>query len=271
VPIVLEDEAVRVHSALLGAAAGDRQLLARERDAADPASAGDLLCVDAKATPATADVEDAHAGLDRQLGEDVPLLDQLRLFQRHVRPLEIGAGVLPVLVKEEIVEAAVDVVVVRDVLVRPVDRIARGPGPEQTAEQGRCLGRQQRPVSPGVLEQDLQQVVDRPLLKNQPALHEELTELQLGIPHEFGQRPAIGQAHDHPRRRTVAGHETLTAGQDDLQLSVLDEGGQQPFQDALAEQGSTPYALREAARCRVPGMSGRYAGPEEKPARGARP
>ena len=60
-------------------------------------------------------------GFDAQLGGDMALLGELRLLERHVGPLEIGAGILHVLVEEEPVELARQVVVVLDVA------LARGP------------------------------------------------------------------------------------------------------------------------------------------------
>lgn len=60
--------------------------------------------VDRQPAPAAADVQHVMPGLDAQLCRDVPFLDQLRLFERHVGALEIGAGILHVLVEEQFVE-----------------------------------------------------------------------------------------------------------------------------------------------------------------------
>ena len=73
---------------------------------------GGLGEIERKSAPAGADVEDLHAGCEHELGGEVALLGGLRLLERHVRLLEIGAGILAVAVEEELVEAAVEVVVV---------------------------------------------------------------------------------------------------------------------------------------------------------------
>ena len=51
------------------------------------------------------------------------LLGELRLVERLIGRLEIGAGILPVGVEEERVEPAVEIVVVRDVAPRAAARI----------------------------------------------------------------------------------------------------------------------------------------------------
>ena len=55
-----------------------------------------------------ADVEHALPGLEQQLGRDVPLLVELRLLERLVAGLEVGAGILAVAIEEEVVELVVD-------------------------------------------------------------------------------------------------------------------------------------------------------------------
>ena len=94
-----------------GALGGDGVLLGRQRDA-EHVDLEVLGEIEAEPAPARADVEHVLAGLDPQLGGDVALLGELRLLERHVRALEIGAGILHVLVEEEPVELAGQIVVV---------------------------------------------------------------------------------------------------------------------------------------------------------------
>ena len=49
--------------------------------------------IERETAPAAADVENAMAGLDEQLGGYVALLGELALIQRLLRRLEIGAGI----------------------------------------------------------------------------------------------------------------------------------------------------------------------------------
>ena len=91
------------HAALERAPARDGVLLLGQGDArhVDAELAGEEQ---AHAAPARADVEDLLAGLQQQLGGDVLLLVVLRLLQRLVAGHEVGAGILPVAVEEEVVE-----------------------------------------------------------------------------------------------------------------------------------------------------------------------
>jgi hypothetical protein len=68
-----------------------------------------------KPAPTASDVEHAQAGLEAQLGRDVRLLGGLSFFQAQVAALEVGAGVLQILVQEASVEVEPEVVVVMDV------------------------------------------------------------------------------------------------------------------------------------------------------------
>ncbi len=74
--------------------------------------------VEREATPAAADVEHAFAGLEDQLGGDVPLLGELGVVEGLVRPLEVGAAVLPVGIQEQRIEPLVEVIVMGDVAAR---------------------------------------------------------------------------------------------------------------------------------------------------------
>ena len=98
----------------LGALGGDRVLFGRERDAEHVGLEASCQ-IEAEPAPAGADVEHGLAGLHPQLRGDVALLGGLRFFERHVGPLEIGAGILHVGVEEELVEFAGQIVVALDV------------------------------------------------------------------------------------------------------------------------------------------------------------
>ena len=112
------------------AAARDSELFLRQ---------GDTGHVDAElaaqeqghATPTGADVEQRLAGLQQKLGGDMALLLLLRLLERLLAGPEVGAGILPVAIEEEIVELVVEVVVVRDVALRLANRIVLLEGPHQ--------------------------------------------------------------------------------------------------------------------------------------------
>ena len=58
------------------------------------------------------------AFVDQQLGGDVALLGELGVVERLIGMLEIGARILPVVVKKKIVEPVVEIVMRSDVLPR---------------------------------------------------------------------------------------------------------------------------------------------------------
>ena len=82
---------------------------------------GGLGEIEAEPAPARADVEHALSRLDGELGGEVALLGELRLLEVGALR-EVGAGILPVAIEEEVVDGAVDVVVVRHVAPRPSGR-----------------------------------------------------------------------------------------------------------------------------------------------------
>ena len=70
----------------------------------------------AHAAPSRADVENLQTlAVHDQLGCDVTLLGHLRLFEIHGRILEIGAGILPVGIEEQVVEFTRQIVMMLDV------------------------------------------------------------------------------------------------------------------------------------------------------------
>ena len=118
---------LELHAVLqpLGRGAGPRfgELLLRQRDAGD-------MCAEVArqgqrhAAPAATDIQHAQSRpVQAQLGGDVPLLRGLRLLQRFVTPREIGAGVLPVPIEEQAVEATIQIVVMRHIAPCPAGRV----------------------------------------------------------------------------------------------------------------------------------------------------
>ena len=102
-----------------------------------------LARYNAEAAPARADVEHALARLDGELGGDVALLGELRLLQ-VVAVLEVAARILPVAIEEQVVDGAVDVVVVRHVAPRPTGGIELQQPAAQVARGAEA------PVQPGM-------------------------------------------------------------------------------------------------------------------------
>ncbi len=132
--IVLEQKLrLRLESAIDRPLPRDTQLLARECYARD-IGAADLCEIERHAAPTAADVEDALARLDEELCRDMALLGELRLVERCALALEIGAGILPILIEKKLIEPAVEIVMMRDIAARLGDMIALLEPPQSTAE-----------------------------------------------------------------------------------------------------------------------------------------
>ncbi len=131
--------------------------------------------------PAAADVEHLEPGPERQLGDDMRLLVDLRLFQAVGRIGEIGAAILAVAIEEEIVELGRQIVMVRDVALRSPFLVEGAQPAERIA--GKAHARFQAGIvaellEPGVVRDDVEQVVDIAALDHQPPVHERLARRQ---------------------------------------------------------------------------------------------
>ena len=110
VAIILELELDPVGDAQFGGAlVGEFDLVGGERDA-EHVDVVMAVEVEREPAPAAADVEHLHARLEIELGGDVRLLVELRLLEAVRGVAEIGAGILAVLVEEQLVEPAGEVV-----------------------------------------------------------------------------------------------------------------------------------------------------------------
>ena len=124
-----------------------------------------------QSAPAAADVEDGHAVAEIELRRQMPLLGELRLFEGEIRLLEIGAGILPVVVEKEFVEPAIEIVVMGDVLLgaRGGIVLTQAAGEDTGLQQGAC------PSGPRLafeIGQDrLEQVVNGAALHDDPPIH----------------------------------------------------------------------------------------------------
>ena len=120
--VVLELETHATLQPLLGGAlAGDTQLLPAERYTGD-LGAGAFGQVDAKPSPTGADVEHPLPRSERKLGGDMTLLGELRLVQ-ILAVDEVATGVLPIPIEKELVNDAIDVVVMRRIAPSTPERI----------------------------------------------------------------------------------------------------------------------------------------------------
>ncbi len=177
-------------------------LLLRERDAGDVRT-GDLGEVEGESAPAASDIEDAGLRLNKELCRQVALFGELGVVERLSRSLEISAAILLVGVKEECVEPAVEVVMVRHIAPRAGAQVELLQPPEQIAYQPSG----QRPGWCGDMvlpQQDREHVGDRALLDDERAIHIGFAQSKLWIEQDAALRFCVGEAHGNGRPAAVA-------------------------------------------------------------------
>ena len=212
-----------LQAALAGAGAGQFVLLARQRHAGDAGfrHAGQIK---RHAAPAAADVQHLHARPDMQLGGQVALLGQLGFGQGLAGIFEKGAGILPVAVEEQIIEAAIEIIMMGHVAPRPAPWIEL-----MQAAEGLAQHEGEAHAKGGVLRgegrggEDIQKLIDTALLHHQGAVHVGLAQAQIGIKGGLEGLPAGGEAEAHRRAGAVAEADDLAAGGNEGQISFYDD------------------------------------------------
>ena len=146
-------------------------------------------------------------------------------FQAVLGALEIGAGILPVGIEEELEEAGVEIVMVGDV-APGVLRLHRSGElrPADAQERQRRDVRRADAAQPVAL-QERDEVVDGAFLDEEPAVHEELAELQRRVESEQALRAFVGKADRERRFRAVAVALRAARGERHGQRSGAHEAG----------------------------------------------
>jgi hypothetical protein len=234
---------------LRGALLGEPDLIGSERNA-EHLAAEMAVEVEREAAPAAADVEHPHAGFQPQLGRDQRLLVDLGALKRVRRVLVIGHGVLPVLVEEQLVELADQVVVVEDVaagLGPEIDLVGLGQDPVE-----RAFGRVGRvnPAPPAVGHDQQHHVADVVRgFDRQPSVHVGFTRANPGIPGDVQRRALVGQPDPHRLGGRVAIAVLLPVPVGHHQLALADQ-----LRQHLVEQPHAPgtYCVGEPRQARSP-------------------
>ena len=191
------------------------------------------------AAPAAADVEHPQAGaIQQQFGGDVILLVALRLLQRVVVMAKIRAGIMPLLVQEQLVEGIGKIVMMRRVFARAGRRIERTQmtqrrfKPPQQTEQGEAIQ-----IS-GIPPRQREEIMQRAFVHRQQAFHVQFP----GREHRAQQQTPLGHAamQGDTDRRAAAPH-------------------------AVAPHAIAPHAITIAA-CNPPGVGDGQAAATQKPA-----
>jgi hypothetical protein len=210
-------------------------LLLRQGDADDLGAAG-FCQIKRKAAPAGADIEHPHAGLDGELRGEVALLGVLGVLERAVRRLEIGAGILPVAIEEELVDAPVDVVVMRHVAAGEANRVALVQPAQRHANLERDLHPEGRFDRRCIAEHQRQEIIDRALLDRQAAIHVGFADREVGVEHQPERGLAVAHPDDDLLAGAVAEGELPAIRLPNRQVPALDNMGEHPAQ--AAEHGT---------------------------------
>ncbi len=155
------------------------------------------------AAPAAADIEHAHSRTDQKFTRDMAFLGLLRLFQRHVGAGEIGAGILPVRIKEEIVEIARQVIVMRYVGPCARRRVELIPPPLEPAHRLERATKRRLSLCCDIGHGEAQEAVNVIALDGEGAIHIPLSHPQIGRQHDTARQARI--AHRHGNLGAIAG------------------------------------------------------------------
>ena len=176
--------------------------------------------IQAHAAPAAADVQRLQPrSVEGQLGGDMALLGELRLVEPGAGPVEIGAGILPVDVEEQVVELRRQIVVVLDVPPRALRRVVLdNPAIDQPQPGDRPHPRLVLGLVAGVAEDQRQHVEDRALGDVDAAIHVGFAEFQAGIDRHaaFGGGRVEAQMDRITGAVAPAGHAAVTVGHGEI-------------------------------------------------------
>ena len=152
------------------------------------------------------------------------LLGELRLVEALIGRLEIGAGILPVGVEEQRIEAAVEVVVVSDVALRTRARIVLGDASNEQAPEANDVSRPRHDDAVGrVLQEKREHGCDVAPLHAQPAVHVELAEGEVGVGNEAQRSAAVGEDQPQWRTAAVANRERRAIPGNHLEAAMTDQ------------------------------------------------
>ena len=132
------------------------------------------------------------------------LLGKLGILERAVVGLEIGAGILPVAVEEEIVELAREIVVMGDVVLGLADRIVLVDALQHLAKAIGRLRDFRQGMRLGILHQDRKQIVDGALRQLEAAVHVAFAKVEVGVRRDLGRGRWRCNAHAHRSSGSVA-------------------------------------------------------------------
>ncbi len=204
---------------------GDLQLLLAQRDPGDLDIAG-LRHIHRHATPSGTDLQHALTRLEQKLGGNMALLGQLRLVQPNAGRIEIGAGILPVLVQKEIEKLAVQIIVVSHVVLVAIDRemaldlLMRNMQQRNQRVADRCR------LFEAVGFQKRDDIEDVALFDDDFPIHVHFTKLEARIPHDRLFRLDVQRTKCQRHARTVAEQQLLAGPGQNSQIAPANKAAE---------------------------------------------
>ncbi|HEX9753630.1 MAG TPA: hypothetical protein VGA46_09335 [Methyloceanibacter sp.] len=122
--------------------------------------------------------------------------------------LEVGAGVLHVGVKEEAVQAAIEIVVVRSIAPRAPYCVALMLRAQCNTKPVVRPRDPRRRSATEIAAEEHEQIADRPLRNDDPAIHVKLAKRKLWSEDELPRRSRVRQAHGDALSRAIADDES---------------------------------------------------------------
>ena len=186
-----------------GAVAGNAQLFFAERNAGYIRT-GAFGNIHRHAAPAGADFQHALARLGHQLGGYVPFFRDLRFIETDAGRIEIGAGILPVLIEEKIEQLGAQIVMMSDVALVVVDRqMHLDAGGDDAGHAAPNHAEGQR-LAQRIAFDQRQKIVDVAFRDLRPAFHIHFSQLQRRIGGDLLHGGFVGEVQNHLFSRAVA-------------------------------------------------------------------
>ena len=210
-------------------------LLFRQSDPEDIAARRLLGQMQRETTPAAADVENAVVRLDQELGREVPLLGELRVFQRLICMLEIGAGILPVRVEEQLIEPTIEIVMMRNISLRTSRQVAMTEDPQLRADMIDDAGDQRMRAVLRLPQHHRHEIIERAVFDKETAVHVKLTKPCIGIDEKSPLRPIVGKADTDEVAGAIAERQRATARRHHDQRSPRHDARERSLQAPIRE------------------------------------
>jgi hypothetical protein len=174
-------------------------------------------------------------------------LRQLRLFETHVGPREVGTGIEELVVEPQLVEFVAQIVVAKDIAAGAARRVEARPSCQELGEPGRPGGA--LATGPKGELDGRDQVAFDP----EPAVGVGLTQREIGRAQDFQQQASVAQVHPHSRCGAPRATDLVAVPEHEDHGRVTHGVQQPPYEPAIHGIGGADVD----SRARLPGRGER--------------